>query len=51
MCEGYRHLPGHVFRVRVCCATGVCSGQLHILGRQGKEEKEGEENESKFSYF
>ena len=43
--EGDRHLPGHVLRVRLCRALGVCCGQLHILGGQGKEEEEGEEAE------
>ena len=45
ICEGDRHLPGHVLRVRLRRALRVCCGQLHILGGKGKEEEEGEETE------
>ena len=44
---GYRHLPGDVLRVRVRGAAGVRGRQLHLLGRQGQEEEEGEEAKGK----
>ena len=38
--ESHRHLPSHVFRLRVRRLVGVRRRQLHLLGRPRQEESE-----------
>ena len=41
--QGYRHLPRHVFRVRVRRLARVRSRQLHVLGCARKAESQTDE--------
>ena len=44
--QGDRHLPRHVFRLRLRRPARVCRRQLYLLGGEGEKKRKGETEES-----